>query len=315
MKTREIKICRLAGERNNMKKAVILIVALIMAAIATTPVFAEMDGSMFVQVDGLFVYNEENQTISAGELAAHDHLAVSDIFVAPHQEAEFSVDFKYEQHTRGGGGLGLFFDAMEPEARSGVADGMGIITWTGPDFSQVKTWNWNFIDVGTDIDYWDPVEEDVAVYGDTETIYNLSVYVNSNSTLEVILTNKTTGASQTLKNGPLDLINEEGFYVGLLTLNLPSVYLDFSYRLGEIAVPVTETSERVTEIAEQTDIQTEESGKPTTDAPTEHHTEKTPETTSADENAGSKTGIIIGAVAAAVIIATVVVTVLLKKKK
>ncbi len=298
-----------------MKKVAIIAAALVLAAIAVTPAFAEMDGSMFVQVDGLFVYNEDSKTISAGELAAHDHLAVSDIFVAPHQEAEFSVDFKYEQHSRGGGGIGLFFDAMEPEARGGVADGMGIITWTGPDFSQVKTWNWNFIDVGTDIDYWDQVEEDVAVYGDTETIYNLSVYVYSNDTLEVILKNKTTGASHTLKEGPLDLINEEGFYVGLLTLNLPSVYLDFSYRLGEIAEPVTETSERVTDTAEQTDRQTEGSEKPTTTAPTERQTDKTPETTKANENSGSKTGIIIGAVAAAAVIAAVVVAILLKKKK
>ena len=302
-----------------MKKTVaLLVMTAILFAVSSICVNAGMDSSMFVAVDGIFEYNEEDKTIHAGHLSSHDHLAVSEIFVAPHQSAEFSVDFKYVEFNRNGGGIGLFFDSMDSEARGGVADGMGILTWTGQDFSQVKTWNWNFIDVATDLDYWDQVAEDVAVYGDTETVYNLHVEVFSNSTLEVTLTNKTTGASHVLKEGPLDLVNEEGFYVGLLTLNLTSVYLDFTYELGEVAAPISETSETA-EDSESIPATGNQDGESTDSQTNAKQTEgtKEPDVTTAGTalEDGNKTGLIIGIVAAVVVVAAVAAILITKKKK
>lgn len=183
------------------------------------PVYADT----FLPVVGTWSYNETTSTLTGGTDGVGDNYAgTTQYFVATGQRATVSVDVKFDAFVNGCG-AGLFFDALQKDERAGVGGGMGVLTWSGDGFNQFKTWSWNPSKIstmngdGVAADFWNPVE--IFTHGDTTTVYTVKADFFEDGTAVFSITNKSTGVEHMIDKGPLTLMNTDGVYVGVMTLN------------------------------------------------------------------------------------------------
>ena len=100
---------------------------------------------------------------------------------------------------------------------------MGVLTWSGDGFNQFKTWSWNPSKIstmngdGVAADFWNPVE--IFTHGDTTTVYTVKADFFEDGTAVFSITNKSTGVEHMIDKDPLTLMNTDGVYVGVMTLN------------------------------------------------------------------------------------------------
>ncbi len=182
----------------------------------------------YYPVCGTWTYDEATKTLTGGtENVGDNYIGTTKYFVEAGKRATVSVDFKFDA-VGNGCGAGLFFDALSKDERTGLGGGTGVLNWMGSDFSQFKTWNWNVGNLGTDPDFWNPVENIKS--DDTTTVYTVKAEFYEDGTAEFSITNKTTGATHVLQNEKIAFKNTNGCYVGLMTLNCKASFTNLSVK-------------------------------------------------------------------------------------
>ena len=216
-----------------MKKTFAILLATILVA-ATAALCVSVDAFGDVTVNcGTWVL--DNGTYKSGTAANGDNLLNTGIKVESGKHILVSVDVKYDEF-QGACGVGLHFSTNKD---GGVADGMGLLTWTASDFQQFKTWGWN--PAIASVDWWNPVD-DLLAWNDTTTVYTISAEFIGDGNIIYSIKNNANGKSFVLgspQEKAFDFIFPSNGYVYVNLINLNCAASFSNLVVNDMSSPAT----------------------------------------------------------------------------